>query len=124
LDATLSKLRPLTPQLLVLGDTPTPVPSDVPTCLAQNLRNAPQCIAPRARSVVEARLAVERELAREYDALFASTADWLCTEDACPVIFDDVLLYRDGNHISTTAAVLLAPYLEATVAAALAASTG
>jgi hypothetical protein len=72
---------------------------------------------------VEARVDVEREVARERDALFAPTADWLCTESACPVILGDVLLYRDGNHISTDAAVLLIPYLEATIEAALAAGS-
>jgi hypothetical protein len=35
------------------------------------------------------------------------------------VIFGDVLLYRDGNHISTEAAVLVMPYLDATLRAAL-----
>ena len=118
-DATLSQLRPTADQLLVLGDTPTPVPEDVPTCLAQNLRSANQCIAPRSRSIVEARVNVEREVARKYDALFAPTGDWLCTAEACPVIYGDVLLYRDGNHISTDASVLLIPYLEATIDAAL-----
>ena len=119
-DATLSELRPTARQVLVLSDTPTPAHEDVPTCLAQNLRSANKCTTPRSRSVVEARLSVEREAARIHDALFASTADWLCTEVACPVIFGDVLLYRDGNHISTNAAVLLIPYLEPTIAAALA----
>jgi hypothetical protein len=123
LDATMSELRPTVDQVLVLSDTPTPVPEDVPNCLAQNIRSANQCIAPRRSSVVEARVNVEREVAREYGALFAPTADWLCTESACPVIFGDVLLYRDGNHISTDAAVLLIPYLEATIEAALAAGS-
>jgi hypothetical protein len=95
------------------------VPKDVPSCLAENLSRADRCTAARSRAVVEARLSVEREVARSYDALFAPTADWLCTDIGCPVIFDDVLLYRDGNHISTTAAVLLIPYLDATLGAAI-----
>jgi peptidoglycan/LPS O-acetylase OafA/YrhL len=119
LDATMSELRPTADRVLVLGDTPTPVPSDVPSCLAQNLRRATECNAPRGRSIVEPRVNVEREIARAHDALFAPTGDWLCTDAACPVMFGDVLLYRDGNHISTEAAVLLLPYLEATIAAAL-----
>jgi peptidoglycan/LPS O-acetylase OafA/YrhL len=119
LDATLTDLRPVARDVLVLGDTPTPVPEDVPSCLAANLRRADRCIATRSRAVVEGRVAVERELARVHDATFAPTADWLCTDTACPVIFGDVLLYRDGNHISTAASVLLVPYLEATIVAAL-----
>ena len=120
-EATMAALRPTARQVLVLGDTPTPVPEDVPSCLAENLRRADRCIAPRSRSVVESRLSVEREVARNHQALFAPTSDWLCTQSACPVIFDDVLLYRDGNHISTTAAVLMVPYLDATLGAAIAA---
>jgi peptidoglycan/LPS O-acetylase OafA/YrhL len=119
LDATLERLRPTTSQLLILGDTPTPAPSDVPSCLASNLQNARACNASRSQSIVQGRVDLERELARKYDALFAPTGDWLCTDSECPVIYGDVLLYRDGNHISTTAAQLLAPYLEATLAAAL-----
>ncbi len=115
LNATLESLRPTAAQVLVLGDTPTPVPKDVPSCLAENLSRADRCTAARSRAVVEARVSVEREAARAHNALFAPTGDWLCTDVGCPVIFDDVLLYRDGNHISTTAAVLLAPYLEATL---------
>jgi hypothetical protein len=119
LDATLTDLRPVARQVLVLGDTPTPVPEDVPSCLAANLQRADRCTAARSRSVVEARVAVERELAGVHDATFAPTGDWLCTDVGCPVIFGDVLLYRDGNHISTAASVLLIPYLEATIVAAL-----
>jgi hypothetical protein len=115
----MTALRPTARQVLILGDTPTPVPSDVPSCLAENLRRADTCTAPRSRAVVEARVSVEREIARIHGALFAPTGDWLCTATGCPVIFDDVLLYRDGNHISTTAAVLLIPYLDATLGAAV-----
>jgi hypothetical protein len=35
---------------------------------------------------------------------------------SCPVILGDVLLYRDDNHLTTTASLLLAPYLEAALA--------
>jgi peptidoglycan/LPS O-acetylase OafA/YrhL len=119
LDATMTALRPTARQVLILGDTPTPVPDDVPSCLAANLRRVDTCTAPRSSAVVEARNSVEREIARTHDALFAPTGDWLCTDTGCPVIFDDVLLYRDGNHISTVAAVLLIPYLDATLGAAI-----
>jgi len=119
LEATLAELRPTTSQLLILGDTPTPGPKDVPSCLASNLQNATACNVARSTAIVQGRVDLERESARKYDALFAPTGEWLCAESQCPVMFDDVLLYRDGNHITTTAAELLEPYLEATLAAAL-----
>ena len=119
LATTMNALRPTAHQVLLLGDTPTPKPSDVPSCIAANIRRVDRCTATREFAVAERRLVVEEEVARQYDALFAPTTDWLCTATACPVIFDDVLLYRDGNHITTTASLLLAPYLDATVSAVI-----
>jgi peptidoglycan/LPS O-acetylase OafA/YrhL len=124
LDTTMTALRPTASQVLLLGDTPTPAPSDVPSCVASNVTRVDRCIATRDFAVAERRLVVEQEVADQFDALFAPTTDWLCTATACPVVFDDVLLYRDGNHITTTASLLLEPYLDATVSAVIASLPG
>ena len=113
-DETLAALRPTAAQVLVLGDTPTPA-ADVPTCVASHLRSVDRCIRDRAEAVRMARLVVEQETAAKYQAVFASTSDWICTPTKCPVILGDVLLYRDDNHMTTVASTLLAPYLEATM---------
>jgi len=107
-------VRPLTTHLLLLGDSPTPK-EDIPSCLAGNLSNVAQCMDSRDGAVRPARLAVERDVARKYDADFVPTSDWLCTDAACPVIVGNVLMYRDNSHITATAAELLSPYLEAAV---------
>ena len=114
IDLTVSKVRPLTTHLLLLGDSPTPK-EDIPSCLAGNLSNVAQCMDSRDGAVRPARLAVERDVARKYDADFVPTSDWLCTDAACPVIVGNVLMYRDNSHITATAAELLSPYLEAAV---------
>ena len=119
LDLTLAKVRPLATHVLLLGDSATPK-SDVPSCLAGNLSNVPNCVATRSEAVRPSRLQVERELAAQYDADFVPTSDWLCTDTACPVIVGNTLMYRDDSHITATASRLLAPYLEATVRAVLA----
>jgi hypothetical protein len=73
----------------------------------------------RDGAVRPGRLAVEREVAAKYDAEFIPTSDWMCTGSACPVIIGNVLMYRDNSHITATASVFLAPYVDAALRLAL-----
>jgi hypothetical protein len=36
----------------------------------------------------------------------------MCTDDECPVIIGNVLVYKDDSHISATYSHLVAPLLE------------
>ncbi|MEY2445353.1 MAG: hypothetical protein QOE00_1933, partial [Ilumatobacteraceae bacterium] len=119
LEATLQALRPTAQRFLMLGDTPTPL-TYTPTCVAAHLRSVQHCMASRSQAVDPPQMAVEQDLARLHDAAFAGTSDWLCTQTSCPVILGDVLVYRDDSHLTTTASLLFAPYLEATVVPLLA----
>ena len=112
LSATLAAYRPLAGRVLVLGDTPTPA-RDIPACVSANLSRVSACVNPRAEAVRDDRLGVEQGVAAAYDAAFVSTSNWLCSPTACPVIVGDVLVYRDANHLTATAASWLAPYLDA-----------
>jgi hypothetical protein len=47
IELTVSKVRPLTDHLLLLGDSATPK-EDIPTCLAGNLSNVPNCMDSRS----------------------------------------------------------------------------
>jgi len=114
LGTTLDALAPLTRQVLVLGDTPTPA-HDVPSCVSAHLRDVARCIAARRDAVHDDRLSVEREVAAAHRAAFISTSNWLCSPTDCPVIVGDLLVYRDANHITAHAATWLMPYLEAAV---------
>jgi peptidoglycan/LPS O-acetylase OafA/YrhL len=118
IDLTVSKVRPLTRHLLLLGDSATPL-QDVPSCLAGNLSSVHSCMNTRDGAVRPGRLAVEREVAAKYDAEFIPTSDWMCTGSACPVIIGNVLMYRDNSHITATASVFLAPYVDAALRLAL-----
>jgi len=114
IDVTVSKVRPLTDHLLLLGDTATPL-DWVPPCLAGNLSNVPSCMNSREGAVRPDRLAVERDVAERYDADFVPTSDWMCTDSHCPVIVGDVLMYRDTSHLTATATLYLAPFIDATL---------
>jgi len=114
IDLTVSKVRPLTTHLLLLGDSPTPQ-DDIPSCLASNLSSVASCMSSRGDAVRPGRLAVEREVAQKYDANFIPTSDWICTDTACPVVIGNVLMYRDNSHITATASEFLSPFIEAAV---------
>ena len=114
LQTTLDALRPLATNVLVLGDTPTPL-NDVPGCVASHLRNVSACMNPRSAAVKPGRLTVELDLALAHDARFVPTGDWLCTATNCPVVIGNLLVYRDNSHITTATSMWLEPYLEAAV---------
>lgn len=44
---------------------------------------------------------------------FVDMTPYLCTDDVCPAIIGDVVVYRDSSHVSATYMRTLAPYLEA-----------
>ena len=111
---TLDRVRPLAHNVMVLGDTPTPL-NDVPGCVASHLRRVADCMNPRSAAIKPARLGVEVDVAATHDAAFVPTGDWLCTSSECPVVIGNLLVYRDNSHITTAASMWLAPYLEAAV---------
>jgi peptidoglycan/LPS O-acetylase OafA/YrhL len=115
LSTTLAAYRPLARRVLILGDTPTPA-RDVPACVSAHLGRVSACVNARAEAVRDDRLGVEQEVATAYDATFVSTSNWLCSATACPVVVGDILVYRDANHLTATAAAWLAPYLDAAIA--------
>ncbi|MEO7371156.1 MAG: SGNH hydrolase domain-containing protein, partial [Ilumatobacteraceae bacterium] len=114
LQTTLDNLRPLARNVLVLGDTPTPL-DDVPGCVASHLRHVSACMNPRDKAVLPGRLSVESDVAAAHQASFVPTGDWLCTESECPVVIGNLLVYRDNSHITTAASLWLEPYLQAVV---------
>ena len=112
LDQDARALRPLAPQVLVLGDTPTPAQQRalVPVGPPRNVTRVQQHPRRRCAHGPPGRRAGGRHRPRR---CFVPTADWLCASDACPVVVGDVLVYRDDNHITATAASWLAPFVEA-----------
>jgi peptidoglycan/LPS O-acetylase OafA/YrhL len=72
-----------------------------PQCLAENLRDTSSC-EPRwpdaAMVAINDRLA---EIADTSRAGFVDLTPLLCTADRCPAIAGNVLVYRDGSHLTT-----------------------
>ncbi|MGZ4725777.1 MAG: acyltransferase family protein [Ilumatobacteraceae bacterium] len=119
LQTTLDTMRPLAKNVLVLGDTPTPL-TDVPGCVSSHLRNVSACMNPRSEAIKPGRLSAELEVAVAHHAAFVPTGDWLCTSSDCPVVIGNLLVYRDNSHMTTATSLWLEPYLQAVVAPLLA----
>ncbi len=114
LQTTLDTMRPLARNVLVLGDTPTPL-TDVPGCVSSHLRHVSACMNPRSEAIKPGRLSAELDVAVAHHAAFVPTGDWLCTSSECPVVIGNLLVYRDNSHMTTATSLWLEPYLQAVV---------
>ncbi len=111
---TLTAMRPSAKQLLIIGDTPLPA-HQVPNCLTAFPTNVHYCGAEKAKAVNSSRIALERELAGQFDGHHVDTTNWMCGTSFCPVIEGNIVMWRDNNHVSATMSAFLTPFLAATI---------
>jgi hypothetical protein len=114
MDRTLGRIAPNTSHLVVLADTPSAA-ANPQQCLSSNRTTMQQCSNRRERAVESGRLAAEVAAAERVGATFIDPSDWFCTDERCPMVLGDVLLFRDADHITTTGAEWYRPLLEAAV---------
>lgn len=99
---------------VIIGDNPSWQQSPN-SCVSKHLQDPDTCAVSRADSYSPALQAMEKDAVAARSGSFVDTVDLLCDESACPAVYRSVLMSRDGNHITTTAARALA----APIAAAL-----
>ncbi|WP_022881552.1 acyltransferase family protein [Gryllotalpicola ginsengisoli] len=111
LEETLNKL-PAGAKKLVLGDTP--FPGQAPTdCLSGNLTDASACDLPLSAAASDKLEKSLKTAATAGSAEYLSPTPYLCNTADCPAIIGNVLVYRDGSHLTATFAKSLAPLFEA-----------
>lgn len=100
---------PGTEEFLLL-DTPRPG-WHVPECLSEHLAEMTACVpaADQVTRVPTRRAVVAGEVDPEVTVV--DPKPWFCTNQWCPVVIGNVLVYRDSNHITAAYAKLLAPLL-------------
>ena len=101
-------------RVMVLADTPRPRVL-VPTCLKAHMRRISACVTTRAAALNEHHDAAERAAAQASGATFVSLDRKVCSYDPCPVIVDELLLWRDQTHLTATFARTLWPTLGARI---------
>jgi peptidoglycan/LPS O-acetylase OafA/YrhL len=107
-----TRLRGTGAAVLVLGPIPDPH-SVVPTCLSGHLDDATACGQPRATAVNDVGIAAEEAATRAGGGRYADITSLFCTDDRCPAIVGNDLVYRDDNHVTIEYAQALGPVVAA-----------
>jgi hypothetical protein len=97
---------------VIIGDNPSWQQSPN-SCVSKNLKDPDSCAVDRADSHSAALQTLERNAVAARGGTFVDTVNLLCDESACPAVHRNVLMSRDGNHITTTAARALAAQIAA-----------
>ncbi|BBX89720.1 acyltransferase [Mycolicibacterium boenickei] len=114
-----SQLRGTGARVLVLGPVPDPH-TTVPTCLSAHMDDASACAPNRAIAVNDNGIAAEAAAVQAGGGQYARLDQYFCTDQRCPVIVGNTLVFRDDNHITAEYAQLLAPVLTRLTESALA----
>ncbi|WIB78725.1 SGNH hydrolase domain-containing protein [Curtobacterium sp. MCPF17_002] len=89
----------------------TPVPNgDAVSCVAEHLDTVGECNQSEKQAyAVSGRHEDVAETVRAAGVPTVEPRDWFCTDDGCPVVVQDKLVYRDQTHMSTAYSRWLEP---------------
>lgn len=95
----------------VILDSPYPG-VDIPDCVAEHLDDVTACTSARGAVVpYPGRRDAVAESASWVGAQVLDPLDWTCTQEECPAVVGNVLVYRDSSHLTATYSRWLAPIL-------------
>jgi peptidoglycan/LPS O-acetylase OafA/YrhL len=96
-------------QVIVLGDNPPPPGLSVYECVQENLDQLSACAFDRRLGTAE----VQREATDGMEGVeFVDLTYAICPTDRCAPVIGNVLVYRQGSHITATYIATLTPRLE------------
>ena len=102
-------------RVAVLADVPLQG-SDPAECLSYNLEHASRCDAAVEDAISSQVSDTERTAAEASGAEFLDFTPYLCNAETCPTIIDNLLVYRDEQHLTATFSARLAEPLEEEIA--------
>jgi hypothetical protein len=107
--STLERLSATGASVALIEDVPHPN-KNVPQCVSRSLDHLERCATPRSEALdypkVNTRVAERVEGVRLIDPTPVA-----CTEKKCPAVIGDVLVYRNGAHLTATYVRTLTPWL-------------
>ncbi len=107
--STLRKLRSTGAPIALIEDVPHP-DKNIPECVSRSLDQLERCAIPQGKALdypkVNTRVAEGVEGVRLIDP-----TPVVCLEKACPAVVGDVLVYRNGAHLTATYVRTLTPWL-------------
>jgi peptidoglycan/LPS O-acetylase OafA/YrhL len=115
LRSTVSYLDSRDLKTIVIADVPQPV-FDVPTCLSRAAsRNRPVqiCNVPRSTALNEGARRAERAAVSGLNKTrFVDLTDQFCSNQTCPTLIEGQVVFRDGDHLTSSFSRSLAPVLK------------
>ncbi len=102
----------VTGKLAIIVDTPQSK-YDVPACISDHRQDVRRCETKRDGAFNWRYLKLERAAAKATGGTIVDLSDRICPWDSCPVVLDDMIVYRDSHHLSATFARSLAPAMAA-----------
>ncbi|WEK62708.1 MAG: acyltransferase family protein [Candidatus Microbacterium colombiense] len=118
LTETVERLRSAGSEVLLIADSPR-LRSEPATCASMDVTDVSGCGVERSWAIDDELASVERSVAAATGATHVDFTDFICDADVCPVIIDDMFVYRDVNHMTSTFVSYLAPALAPTIASLL-----
>ena len=114
LSSMMATLRATGARVVLMGDVPYPQSGLVPNCLSAHLTTATACTMPKQYPYFNpSGVGQEEAAAAAAGAGYIDTQPWFCAGTSCAVIVDNLLVYRDDNHITATYALWLTPVIGA-----------
>ncbi|HEV2093743.1 MAG TPA: SGNH hydrolase domain-containing protein, partial [Rubrobacter sp.] len=107
--STLEKLRSGGAEVAVIEDVPHP-DKNIPECVSRSLDRLQNCAFPRSKALTQPRINVRAAEEVEGASLIDPTPV-VCPEETCPAVIGDVLVYRNGAHLTRTYVNTLTPWL-------------
>jgi peptidoglycan/LPS O-acetylase OafA/YrhL len=118
LSEMIGTLEAIGAKVVVLGDVPYPSGS-VPECLSAHPGRASACLIPDSPPAVNAAgIETEARAVTASGAAYIDTRPWFCAGGTCDAVVENMLVYRDDNHITSTYAKWLTPVIQAELALA------
>jgi hypothetical protein len=113
------KQIPSSSRVAIIQDPPLPS-LDVPKCLSSYPTDYRQCAYSRAVGFGSAMGVREATAAKATGAVVIALTDDICPgTGACPVVIDNMIVWRDPHHLTATFSRSLGPALDAKVVAFL-----
>jgi peptidoglycan/LPS O-acetylase OafA/YrhL len=98
--SALKRLRPLSPRVDVISGTPT-LDREPRDCLSGRRATMASCAAP-LDPLVEERNRAWKKAAAATGAHWIDVVPWLCDKGTCPLVVGNLIVYRDGSHLTRT----------------------
>jgi hypothetical protein len=121
--ARMIEMLPTTSRAVIIEDAPSPG-QDVPTCLSRYPNDFQRCDYSRAAGFSELG-AMETVAAKATGSPIVDLTSEICPgSGACPVVINNMIVWRDGGHFTATFSRSLGPALDRKLATAVATPEG